>query len=44
MGKRTIDRPDVTFACTGADWIQLSNGALGGFLEHFLFNLSQHMI
>jgi len=31
MGKGTVDRPDVTFTCTGADWVRLSNGALGGF-------------
>jgi putative sterol carrier protein len=31
MGKGTIDRPDVTFSCTGADWVRLSNGTLSGF-------------
>jgi putative sterol carrier protein len=31
MGKGQIARPDVTFACTGADWVRLSNGTLGGF-------------
>jgi putative sterol carrier protein len=30
MGKGKIQRPDVTFACTGADWVRLSNGTLGG--------------
>jgi putative sterol carrier protein len=35
MGKGTIPRPDVTFACTGADWVQLSNGTLGGFRAFF---------
>jgi putative sterol carrier protein len=35
MGKGTIDHPDVTFACTGADWVQLSNGTLGGFQAFF---------
>jgi len=31
MGKGTIPRPDVTFACTGADWVRLANGTLNGF-------------
>ena len=31
MGKGAIMRPDVTFACTGADWVRLSNGTLSGF-------------
>ena len=31
MGKGSIQRPDVTFACTGADWVRLSNGTLSGF-------------
>jgi len=31
MGKGTIGRPDVTFGCTGADWVRLSNGTLSGF-------------
>jgi putative sterol carrier protein len=31
LGKGTIPRPDVTFTCTGADWVRLSNGTLGGF-------------
>ena len=35
MGKGTIDHPDVTFNCTGADWVQLSNGTLGGFQAFF---------
>jgi len=35
MGKGTIDKPDVTFACTGSDWVQLSNGTLGGFKAFF---------
>jgi putative sterol carrier protein len=30
MGKGTIDSPDVTFACTGSDWVELANGTLGG--------------
>src|SRR5580704_3928447 len=30
MGKGTIDNPDVTFVCTGSDWVELSNGTLGG--------------
>jgi putative sterol carrier protein len=35
MGKGTIPKPDVTFSCTGADWVQLSNGTLGGFKAFF---------
>jgi putative sterol carrier protein len=35
MGKGTIDKPDVTFNCTGADWVQLSNGTLHGFQAFF---------
>jgi putative sterol carrier protein len=35
MGTGTIDYPDVIFACTGADWVQLSNGTLGGFYAFF---------
>ena len=35
MGKGTIDKPDVTFNCTGADWVQLANGTLGGFQAFF---------
>jgi putative sterol carrier protein len=31
MGKGSVTRPDVTFACTGADWVRLSNGTLSGF-------------
>jgi putative sterol carrier protein len=31
IGKGTIIRPDVTFSCTGADWVRLSNGTLAGF-------------
>ena len=30
MGKGTVNRPDVTIWCTGADWVRLSNGTLGG--------------
>ena len=35
MGKGTIQRPDVTLACTGADWELLANGTLGGFQAFF---------
>jgi len=35
MGKGTIQKPDVTFACTGADWVRLSNGTLGGLQAFF---------
>ena len=35
MGKGTIQRPDVTLACTGADWVRLANGSLGGFQAFF---------
>jgi putative sterol carrier protein len=31
MGQGTVARPDVTFVCTGADWVRLSNGTLSGF-------------
>ena len=31
MGKGNIAHADVTFGCTGADWVRLSNGSLGGF-------------
>jgi putative sterol carrier protein len=31
MGKGAINRPDVTFSCTGADWVRLCNGTLSGF-------------
>src|SRR5438552_3757782 len=31
MGKGIIEHPDVTFSCSGADWLELSNGTLGGF-------------
>jgi putative sterol carrier protein len=30
IGKGTIARPDVTFSCTGDDWVRLSNGTLSG--------------
>jgi putative sterol carrier protein len=35
MGQGTIDKPDVTFNCTGSDWVKLSNGTLGGFQAFF---------
>ena len=35
MGKGVIDHPDVTFDCTGSDWVQLANGTLGGFQAFF---------
>jgi len=31
MGKGAIQRPDVTFTCSGADWVRLSVGSLSGF-------------
>jgi len=31
MGEGAVPHPDVTFACTGADWVRLSNGTLNGF-------------
>jgi putative sterol carrier protein len=31
LGKGAISHPDTTFTCTGADWVRLSNGTLGGF-------------
>jgi 3-hydroxyacyl-CoA dehydrogenase/3a,7a,12a-trihydroxy-5b-cholest-24-enoyl-CoA hydratase len=31
MGQGTVAQPDVTFACTGADWVRLSVGTLSGF-------------
>jgi putative sterol carrier protein len=31
IGKGVIPHPDVTLGCTGADWVRLSNGTLGGF-------------
>jgi putative sterol carrier protein len=30
MGKGSIEHPDVTMSCTGSDWVELSNGTLGG--------------
>ncbi len=30
MGKGAVEHPDVTFSCTGNDWVELSNGTLGG--------------
>jgi putative sterol carrier protein len=30
MGKGTIENPDCTVICTGADWVELDNGTLGG--------------
>jgi len=30
MGKGVIEKPDVTFSCTGSDWVGLSKGELGG--------------
>lgn len=30
MGKGVVEHPDVTFSCTGNDWVELSNGTLGG--------------
>ncbi len=30
MGKGSVEKPDVTFACSGRDWVSLSNGELGG--------------
>jgi putative sterol carrier protein len=35
MGKGTIPKADVTFACTGDDWVRLSVGSLGGFQAFF---------
>jgi putative sterol carrier protein len=35
MGKGTIQHPDVTFSCTGADWVRLSIGSLGGLQAVF---------
>ena len=35
MGKGAIQRPDVTFTCTGADWVRLANGTLGGIQAVF---------
>jgi len=35
IGKGTIQRPDATLACTGADWVRLSNGTLGGLQAFF---------
>jgi len=35
LGKGTIQWPDVTFTCTGADWVRLSVGTLGGFQAVF---------
>jgi putative sterol carrier protein len=35
MGKGTIQHPDVTLGCTGADWVRLANGTLGGFQAFF---------
>ncbi len=35
MGKGMIERPDVTLVCTGADWVRLSNGTLGGIQAFF---------
>jgi putative sterol carrier protein len=31
MGKGTVAKANVTFSCTGADWVRLSNGTLSGF-------------
>jgi putative sterol carrier protein len=30
MGKGTIEKPDCTISCTGADWVALDNDTLGG--------------
>ena len=30
MGKGTIEKPDCTISCTGADWVALDNETLGG--------------
>ena len=35
MGKGAIQHPDVTFICTGADWVRLSTGKLGGIQAFF---------
>jgi putative sterol carrier protein len=35
MGKGAIDHPDVTFNCSGSDWVQLSNGTLPGIQAFF---------
>jgi len=35
MGTGKIGRPDVTFSCTGSDWVRLSNGTLGGLSAFF---------
>jgi putative sterol carrier protein len=35
MGKGTIQHPDVTFICTGADWVRLSTGKLSGIQAFF---------
>jgi putative sterol carrier protein len=35
MGKGTVEPVDVTISCTGNDWVELSNGTLGG-LRAFL--------
>ena len=35
MGRGVIDKPDVTFSCSGADWVALSNGTLSGIRAFF---------
>jgi putative sterol carrier protein len=35
MGTGAVPHPDVTFICTGADWVRLSTGKLGG-IQAFL--------
>jgi putative sterol carrier protein len=35
MGTGSIQHPDVTFICTGADWVRLSTGKLGGIQAFF---------
>lgn len=35
MGKGGIDKPDCTIICTGADWVELDNGTLGGTRAYF---------
>jgi len=35
MGRGTIAHPDVSFSCTGDDWVRLSNGTLSGIRAFF---------
>jgi len=42
MGKGALKNPDVTFLCTGTDWVRISNGDISGMRAYFTGRLHVH--